>query len=379
MIVGIDASNIRAGGGLTHLVEMLAAAQPGQQGIDRVVVWGDANTLGRIGDRKWLDKTHVSGLERPFPARPLWQRFKLPALVRERVDVLFSPGGTFPGGFSPVVAESQNQLPFNPEERGRFGASTTHLRYLALLWQQTRTFRNAEGVIVLTDSARERILEHTGPLPGEVRKIAYGVDAKFFAELRAQEPLEAYSESRPFRLVYVSTVSLYKHQWHVVEAAGLLRQRGLPVALDLVGPVALGEERMTEALDRVDPDRQFASYVGRVPHETLPDVYRDADAFVFASSCESLPNILVEAMASSCPIACSDRGPMPEVLGEAGVYFDPESPTSIADAVEALVRSPEDRARFAARAHEAAKGYSWKRCADETFQFLAEIAHGHAA
>jgi glycosyltransferase involved in cell wall biosynthesis len=65
---------------------------------------------------------------------------------------------------------------------------------------------------------------------------------------------------------------------------------------------------------------------------------------------------------------------MPEVLGDAGTYFNPASPESIADAVRKLITAPELRAEKAAAASVAASQFSWSRCADETFSFLATIA-----
>ena len=61
---------------------------------------------------------------------------------------------------------------------------------------------------------------------------------------------------------------------------------------------------------------------------------------------------------------------MPEVLGEAGVYFDPENPDDIAAAIRALIESPALRGRHARLAFERAQQFSWCRCADETFSFL---------
>ena len=69
------------------------------------------------------------------------------------------------------------------------------------------------------------------------------------------------------------------------------------------------------------------------------------------------------------PMAWSHIGPMPEVLGDAGIYFDPEAANSIARALRELIESPDLRAQLAQ-----AQAFSWKRCADETFGFLARIA-----
>jgi glycosyltransferase involved in cell wall biosynthesis len=112
---------------------------------------------------------------------------------------------------------------------------------------------------------------------------------------------------------------------------------------------------------------------GAVPFESLHQHYQQADAFVFASSCENLPNILIEAMAAGLPIASSNRGPMPEVLGDAGVYFDPDSPHAIADALHRLALDDQLRLALAQRAWRQVQDYSWERCARETFGFIAQV------
>ena len=57
MILGIDAFNIKDGGGVTHLVEMLRVANPKNFGFTKVIVWGDNKLLSQIDQQKWLKKT----------------------------------------------------------------------------------------------------------------------------------------------------------------------------------------------------------------------------------------------------------------------------------------------------------------------------------
>jgi glycosyltransferase involved in cell wall biosynthesis len=123
-----------------------------------------------------------------------------------------------------------------------------------------------------------------------------------------------------------------------------------------------------------DPAGHFVKCLGFVPHDDLPSLLAGADLFVFASSCENMPNTLVEAMAIGLPIACSNRGPMPEVLCDGGVYFDPENPQSIAAAIETLIRDPELRMSVAKRAKGLSGQYSWTRCAAETWSFLRAVS-----
>lgn len=376
MILGIDASNIRAGGGITHLVYLLREAEPNAHGFHRVIVWAPRETLARLEERPWLVKRTHRVLEGHYLRRALWQRNGLAEVLRaDGCDLLFVPGGSFATDFRPVVTMSQNLLPFAWRELRRYAPSPMLFRLLLLRLAQRRSFRKADGVIFLTRFAHDAILKVTGKLRGRRAIIPHGIDGRFFQQPRAQRPLAEYGGEHTFRLIYVSIVNTYKHQWYVAEAVAKLRAECLPVTLDLIGPAyrpAL--RRLQRTLQRVDPAGSATRYIGSVPHDHVPSHYAGAGLCVFASSCETFGQILLEAMASGLPIACSNRGPMPEILGSAGVYFDPEDAASIARAIRELAADPELRAQKAWAAYERAHQYSWKRCADETFAFLTEVA-----
>ena len=378
MIVGIDATNLRRGGGVTHLVELLAAFGPANNGVAKVVVWGSNLTLAKLFDRPWLEKVNPSALEGGLLQRTWWQRFHLSKSARvANCSVLFVPGGSYAGTFRPIVTMSQNLLPFEWPELRRYGWASFTLKLLLLRLTQTQSFRKADGVIFLTEYARQTVLYVTGKLAGKTAIVPHGLNPRFQIAPKEQLPLASYNAEHPFRLLYVSIIDQYKHQWHVVEAVHALRAAGLPVVLDLIGPAyppAL--VRLQAVLDRLDPAGTWARYHGAVPYEDLHRMYGQADLGIFASSCENMPNILLETMAVGLPIACSNRGPMPEVLGDAGLYFDPENPADLAQAIRTLLRDPELRKAKAQAAFSEAQSYSWGRCAAQTFDFLIQIARG---
>ena len=375
MILGIDASNIRSGGGLTHLYELLCAAEPRAFDFEQVIVWGGASTLQVIQDRTWLRKVHEPFLDRALHTRYYWQRFMLNRLARSaRCSILFVPGGSYGGAFRPFITMSQNMLPFEFSEARRFGVSWPRLRYHLLHRLQSITFSRAQGVIFLTDYARSTVKRALdGQIPTDM-VIPHGVDCRFLCQPRKQRDISEYSSRHPFRILYVSIVNLYKHQRNVAEAVSKLRRSGFPVEVDFVGPAyppAL--RRLKTAMSIFDPEGEYSNYIGSVPFDKLHTAYKQADAFVFASSCENMPNILLEAMAAGLPIACSNRGPMPEILGDGGVYFNPEQPHEIADAIQTLLERPTLRQDCISSAFKTAQRYSWQRCATETFSFLAKV------
>ena len=80
-------------------------------------------------------------------------------------------------------------------------------------------------------------------------------------------------------------------------------------------------------------------------------------------------------MASSLPIASSNYGPMPEILGKSAVYFNPHSVSSIFKALSKIVHDEILRKSLAEISWEKSLQYSWERCAEETFDFIYNIAN----
>ena len=381
IVVGIDASNLRQGGGLTHLAEVLTHLRPRSHNIAKVIVWCGSATADRIPSRSWLVKVREPSLDGSAWQRAWWRRYVLPQKIDERCDMLFVPGGIYAGQFKPFVTMSRNLLPFSRDERRKFGLSWNRLRYRLLAWSQSRTFEKANGLIFLTRTAQQEVEVYVGKSYGEkATVIPHGINLRFQRAPRPQKPLQAYSWERPFQWIYVSTVNYYKHPWNVVEGIAALRKQGLPVAVDLIGHAyrpALG--RLNEVLERVDPQRSFARYLGPVDYQSLDAHYAQADGFVFASSCETFGQVLTEAMLSGLPIACANRSAMPEILGDGGVYFDPESPSSIAEGLRRLMEDESLRDACARMAYERSQTYSWERCASETFSFIADVARSFHA
>ena len=102
-------------------------------------------------------------------------------------------------------------------------------------------------------------------------------------------------------------------------------------------------------------------------------MYKNSDIFLFASSCETFGQIVTEAMSAGLPIACSKKSALPDVLGNAGIYFDPEDSIDIALALKTLILNPELRTKNAIAGYERSKEYSWNKCANETFSFLSNF------
>lgn len=376
--MAIDASRNRSGGAIAHLVGLIGAADPARHAVGRVHVWSYRRLLDLLPDRPWLVRHHAAALERGIGAQLRWQRFRLPGEVKRAgcAITLNCDAGTI-ARHHPCVTMSRDMLSYEPGEIERYGFGRARLRLWLLRYMQNASLRAADGAIFLTRYAADVIQGSCGPLP-RVAIVPHGVGEEFRgAGLPAHWPAPG---ERPVRILYVSNAAPYKHQWHVVRAVAALRAEGRPVRLVLAGGGSgAAEERLQAELAHSDPAGEFVERLPFLTHAGIVDELSRADVFLFASSCENMPNTLVEGMASGLPIACARRGPMPDVLQDGGVYFDPERPDTIAGALWTLLDDADQRRTLAARSAALAADYSWARCADETFSCLAAIVSGHGA
>lgn len=375
-IIGIDASRNRSGGAKAHIIGILSAVEPSDFGIAEVHVWSYRELLDSLPERAWLVKHCPEELSGSIFRQMWWQRSSLPTELRDNgCEILLSTAAGTLCNFSPSIVMSRDMLSFEQGEIDRYWFSRAWIRLFLLRYLQVSALRKATGALFLTQYASDVIQRFAGTLRN-ARVIPHGIGENFRSAASGEEK----SEEGALKCVYVSNADLYKHQWHVIEAIKILRDSGCKLKLELVGAGAgYARGKVVEAVAKWDPKGDFVTITKPVPHHQVPAFLSAADIFIFASSCENMPNTLVEAMACSLPIACSSRGPMPEVLGAAGEYFDPENPATIAAAVAKLATDVSLRRERARQAKILSAQFSWSRCAGETWRYLVEMARARAA
>ena len=177
------------------MAELLNELKPKELGVNRVIVWAGSAMMDRLPNFPWLIKETPTALDGPLVRRIFWQFFNLSRCAHmARCDVLFVPGGSYLGSFSPVVTMSQNLLPFEFTELKRSGISLFTLKMLILRLVQFFTFRRSDGVIFLTDYARSVVLKVTGRIRGLTCVIGLSNLAENIAEAAASIALPKMRE-----------------------------------------------------------------------------------------------------------------------------------------------------------------------------------------
>jgi glycosyltransferase involved in cell wall biosynthesis len=294
--------------------------------------------------------------------------------MESKIDILFIPGGTDFSGFHPKVSMSQNLLPFELHELKRYGLGIKFLKGIILRYTQKYTFKNSQGSIFLTPYARNAVLKVTGQLKYKDCIIPHGINERFRTNtLRLHRPFKDFTKDKPCRLLYVSIIEIYKHQWNVVEAIRLLELRGFNVRLDLVGPVGPGKNKLFDALNKYNKTGNAIHYHGSISYEQIEHLYNSADIGIFASSCETFGQIVTESMASKLPLACSNLSSMKDILELDCVYFNPEYYVEIADALEKLIMSQDLRTKLSESAYNKSESFTWTKCSNDTFKYIYDI------
>jgi glycosyltransferase involved in cell wall biosynthesis len=255
------------------------------------------------------------------------------------------------------------------KERARFGLSD-RFKLRLMRFMQRRSFQSAAGIIFISEYARKFITQELPSVDSKPSVVVYhGINDRF----RTTPSLKSFGVDDEIKLIYVSTIHHYKWQWKVIGAVKKIRENEkIDLKLSLIGgakPSVLAE--MNGLLAETS---EFVNYKGVIPYEEIEENYHESDVFVFASTCENMPNIVVEAMASSLPITSSNFGPMPEILLDGCIYFDPTNSDSIADALLKIIRSPELQNKLKKAAYQRSQYFNWQKAASETFTFLKETA-----
>jgi alpha-1,3-rhamnosyl/mannosyltransferase len=143
----------------------------------------------------------------------------------------------------------------------------------------------------------------------------------------------------------------------------LLRRQGLDVELLLAGKK---DERYPEP-EQVARELGLNEFFKAPGYVELPDLqalYQAASVLAFPSSYEGFGSPPLEAMASGTPVVCSDRASIPEVVGDAAVFIDPEDPASIAGGIRQVLTDDGLRARLIEKGRARAQLFSWDAAAE---------------
>ena len=373
MILIIDAVSRGSGGSKRHLIEILNIYinNPAKY-FDQIIIWGPETLLNILPNhKKILKKTHFF-LNYSWIGFFIWQFFyKDNSFKKAFPDCIFSPFGNYIGKIHPYISMSRNMLMFEKEERKRYNFSLSRIKYKYLYFLNKKSFENSDGMIFLSNYAK-KIITMTANLNNVKNKVInHGISKSFIKEPKRQIDINEYSYSNPFKILYVSHIFPYKHHLNVVNSVVNLKKAGYNISLTLVGSNQFNSiGKKISKIINTEMNTEFIEWQESISIQKVRGFYHNSDCFIFASSCENMPNSLVEAMSSGLPIICSNLGPMNEFLKDGGEYFNPLSENDLTNKLEKIIDDYKLRKELANKAFKYSFDYSWEKCAKQTFDFI---------
>jgi len=231
--------------------------------------------------------------------------------------------------------------------------------------------------LLVTDSedARQKITSALAIPDHKVKVVHLGID-KTFARIVDRDFLAAvrarYQVPERFILV-VGTREPRKNLPALIKAYRRMRKANeTRLGLVIVGRRGWNTQEFESDLQN---DQEQIILTGFVPHSDLVALYNLAEMFVLPSLYEGFGLPPLEAMACGCPAIVSNRGSLPEVVGDAAVLIDPENQDAMVEAIRRLESNPSLREDLAKRGMERTKEFSWKIAAGKMLDLYHEVAN----
>lgn len=363
-----------------------------QEVVDNIIKLDTVNEYVIFLTKDNFDEFKCDGVRvKKILADVRWYGFKeqllMPGIIaKERVDLMHFPHFNVPwfywGKF--VVTVHDLILIKYPTVR-----ATTLSPWL--YWLKNLAYRitiwlavwRAKKIITVSEFTKKDLVKYFGINKNKitvtyegVANLAKGRETLFDLSDDKAELLR-YNIDKPF-LLYVGNVYPHKNLERLLEVfAQLYQTEDKNLQLVLVGKDDYFYKRLlarATALNLWQP-RGFSPVVftGFVADEQLEVLFKRARAYVFPSLYEGFGLPPLEAMAKNCPVVSSNRSSLPEILGQAAVYFNPEDKIDMFNKIKAVIDGKSLREHLQQLGLEQVKKYSWWECARKTLEVYKEI------
>lgn len=355
--------------------------------------------VGIAGEHEWVlfynDKEAQADLERqleghaaavrfvhvPFGIFSLSNQIRMPRyLADEGIEVFHSPNYMIPfrafprgrTGFVRCVVTIHDVIPLKfPQYTPRARKNRVPGLFRYILQQAVS---RADAMIVVSECSRRDLIE-TLHIPPDRQSVIFvvpnGVAAELFSVVRVPRP-----ESAPRTILYVGRFDPYKNVTGLVEIFHKVRSRApFDVRLLVIGAP---DPRYPEAFEKARElgIESFIEWRGHQQPEELAKAYATADVLVLPSRYEGFGLTVLEAMACGTPVVCSNRGSLPEVVGDTAVMHDPDDLAGFAEAVLKVLSDSRWAQELARRGRTRARQFTWARAAHATLSVYDSVKKG---
>jgi len=300
--------------------------------------------------------------------KKFWTQIGLPLKLfteTKKPNVFFSPSHYAPR-FSPVpTAISIMDLSYIhfPE------LFTKHDLYQLINWTKY-SVKKARKIFTISQFSKNDIIRTYGRKSEDVVITHLGIKMEAQSlKHRTQNSNDKFAIDGEY-ILFVGTLQPRKNVAKLIEAFSKIKDK--KIKLVIVGKKGWLWEEIIQAPEKFGVSGRV-KFLDFVQDQDLPDLYKNATCFVLPSLYEGFGLPVLEAMKYGCPTVISDVSSLPEVGGDAAVYFDPQSVDDIAGKLDTVISDEKLRDEMIKKGYNQIKKFSWEKAARKTLDVLEEM------
>jgi len=218
-----------------------------------------------------------------------------------------------------------------------------------------KSAQRADKVIAVSQHTKADMIREWGIDENKIEVIYHGVD-KTPKMILNQRLIQ-----QPYVFFAGGGRSLNKNFEHLVQAFSILKEKYNDILLVCSGADFTEAEKKLLAFWNVQDNVKhfYAS------EQQMAQLYHDALMLVVPSYYEGFGFPVLEAMLYDCPVVLSNASCLPEIAGDAGLYFDPYNADEMFERMEMMVKNDDLRKQYASKGQQRIQSFSWDKCAEE--------------
>lgn len=236
-----------------------------------------------------------------------------------------------------------------------------------------RTLRKADKIIADSNSTKSDLVKYFNVPAKKIEVIYLAADERFklLTDDEVRTIRQKYNLDFLF-ILYVGGLAPHKNLITLIKAFHKAKLKGIDHKLVIAGKKRWKYKEIFSSIDALHLQDDVI-FTGYVPDEDLPGLYNAADLFVYPSLYEGFGLPLLEAMACGCPVIASNSSSLAEVVGDAGILFNPYEVDELTKSICTVLNDIESKYNFRNKSLERAKDFSWNKCAMETLNVYKDV------
>lgn len=322
----------------------------------------------RKDPNKFMPKENGQFKYKVLPAKILWSQIFLPfhLLFRNDIDVFFAPAHYAPRFLKQPVIVTIHDLSYllYPNEFLKKDL------YKLKNWTKYSILK-AKKIIAVSKTTKKDILNNFNILQDKVCVVYNGFSKSNTQIIISDDVLKKYKLKSKKYILYVGTLQPRKNIPTLIESFNEFYKHHSDFTLVLVGKKGWLFDSIYTKVQELNLENRVI-FTGFETNNALINLYKNAFCFVLPSLYEGFGIPILEAMDNSCPVITSHASSLPEIGGDACIYFDPNDSNDLLEKLEKLFMDKKLHTTLIASGKKRVHEFSWNKCAEETLSIILE-------